>query len=552
MPYSDPERQREAKRKSARKRRREAKLKAEAAPDLLRPETAQVLAWPDRPADALRLWCKSTLVVPAGHPSAGEPMVLPDFAYRWLAEALVPDVFDAGLFVSRKNGKSAIVAVLLLACLVGPLRIAGFKGAVVSVDKIKAGLMLGQMREIAQASRLEGLRFYTSPAPGRVVGPSGEVIVLSADKSSGHAHGLDIVVVDELGLLETEKDRALLNGLRTSMGAKDGRMLAISIIGGGDLSAEMIARHEAGAPGLVVHIYAADDKADPHDERQWHKANPGLATGIKSIRRMRHDFDQARLTPADLAHFQAFDLNMRLSPSRVVICTAQDWAECEVDELPERRGRCYVGIDLGGAKSMSCFVQFWPVSGRLEAYGAFAADPDLKERGEKDGVGLRYVRMKDRGELRTYPGQAMRPADFIRDCLQRLKGEHIAAIGADRYRKEDVYQELAQAGYRGRVVLRGTGAHAKADGSHDVRAFQLAVLTRQFRVRPSLLWASAIMDSDLRFDEGGNPALNKSRQRGRIDCLSAGVIASGLAKIGEAVARDDGQPLAVAVAKRRR
>ena len=60
--------------------------------------------------------------------------------------------------------------------------------------------------------------------------PTGTVDILSADKSAGHASGFDDALIDELGLLG-ERDRALVNGLRTSTSAKDGRFLAISIMG---------------------------------------------------------------------------------------------------------------------------------------------------------------------------------------------------------------------------------------------------------------------------------------------------------------------------------
>ena len=42
--------------------------------------------------------------------------------------------------------------------------------------------------------------------------------------------------------------------------------------------------------------------------------------------------------------------------------------------------------------------------------------------------------------------------------------------------------------------------------------------------------ASAIKESTLRYDGAGNPALDKGRKQGRIDPLSAAVIAAGLAE----------------------
>ena len=47
----------------------------------------------------------------------------------------------------------------------------------------------------------------------------------------------------------------------------------------------------------------------------------------------------------------------------------------------------------------------------------------------------------------------------------------------------------------------------------------------------NLLIASAIKESKVDRDPRGNPALDKHRQRGRIDALQAAVIAAGLAEL---------------------
>ena len=79
---------------------------------------------PDDPAGAVAEWSKAGLKVPPGHRLSGEALILPDFAVRFFREALADGIREAGLFCARKNGKSAILAVLILAHLAedGPLR----------------------------------------------------------------------------------------------------------------------------------------------------------------------------------------------------------------------------------------------------------------------------------------------------------------------------------------------------------------------------------------------------------------------------------------------
>ena len=67
-------------------------------------------------------------------------------------------------------------------------------------------------------------------------------------------------------------------------------------------------------------------------------------------------------------------------------------------------------------------------------------------------------------------------------------------------------------------------------GGRDVRALQRLVLNRRLSMRESLAFSSAVANSSLRRDGNGNPGLDKATSRGRIDLLSAAVIAAGLAE----------------------
>ena len=107
-----------------------AKKKAESMP------VVTVSTIPADPADQIRIlseWAKAHLIIPAGHPLAGEPMVIPDFGQDFLVDALSHR--ESLLCMARKNAKSAICAILALGYLVGPLRQKGWRGAVASLSK---------------------------------------------------------------------------------------------------------------------------------------------------------------------------------------------------------------------------------------------------------------------------------------------------------------------------------------------------------------------------------------------------------------------------------
>ena len=107
----------------------------------------------------------------------------------------------------------------------------------------------------------------------------------------------------------TERDRDLIAGMRSSMSARGGRLIALSIRGESPMLEEMIERKELAQ--TVVHLYAPDipegGDVDIHDPAIWALGNPGLATGIKQVSYMAAEATRVTATPTDLAAFKAFD-----------------------------------------------------------------------------------------------------------------------------------------------------------------------------------------------------------------------------------------------------
>ena len=103
-------------------------------------------------------------------------MILPDYVRAFLADALQPGVKEALLSTARKNSQNGRY------CHVCP----GAHGGATetggpadwhreSINREKAGELLGQCRAIAEASGLEGLDFLRTPAPGLIRGPAGSI-----------------------------------------------------------------------------------------------------------------------------------------------------------------------------------------------------------------------------------------------------------------------------------------------------------------------------------------------------------------------------------------
>lgn len=508
MPYKD----RTAERLAARERQRRfrARRKAEKA-------LAPVLSGPTAdPVGELAAWAAGSLKVPPGHPLACQPMALPDFAEKFLRAGWT--AHESACCVARKNSKSAVCAVLALGHLCGPLRSPGWRGAVASVSKGKAAELRNQVAAIAEASGLD-VTVRRSPYPGAILSPFGTLETLSADRTAGHASSFDLVIVDETGLMP-ERSRELLAGLRSSVSAKGGRVIHISVRGDSPLFAEILSN-----PATVAHVYAAPDDCAIDDRDAWAAANPTLGT-IKQVSYMEAECARIAGVPTDEPSFRAFDLNQALDPTREMIFSPDDLRACFADDPPPRKGPAFLGFDFGESTSASAAAAIWPASGRMETWMGFGDVPGLVERQRRDDSP--YVEMQRRRELRTYPGRSLRVDAFLQDVQRDLAGVRVLAAAADSFKDAETADFLDRAAVRWPIEFRRVGAGK--DGGRDVRAFQRLVLQGKLQMAANLSLVTAISKSTIRRDGNGNPGLDKSKANGRIDVLSAAVIAAGLAE----------------------
>lgn len=488
---------------------------------------------PEKQFRELADWMEAKLIVPTG-PLAGKPFHLADFQREWLAAALMPGVQQAGMSIARKNGKSGLIAGVLLAGLAGPLNFSHWRGVVASMTGNLAKELRDAMMATAEASGIEKkLRLQKAPPPGIIFGQhESKVDFLAADKASGHALGADIAIVDEAGQLQENK-RDLWNALHSCISGRDGRFWCISIQADGPMFAEMEERAEA-SERVYFRRWSAPEDCDLDDQTAWEAGNPGIVTGIKSRDYMAAKAEDALLSPKNESFFRAYDLNQSVDPERATIVALRDWKAVMQSVPPTLEGDVTLGIDLGGTVSMTCAAAYNRQTGVLRTWGAFGDNPPLRDRARHDRVGEQYALMVRQGELRLYPGRVTPVVPFLQDVFDDLASMNcrVIAIGADRYRRGEAQDAFDQSGIpRVPVHWRGMGAGKVADGSRDVREFQKAVIKRKLVAGPSEMMILAIAKSVIREDKAGNPALDKAENNGRIDALSASVLAVGVAAL---------------------
>ena len=478
-------------------------------------------------------WCEEHLTVPEG-PLRGAPYVIDDWQVEFLQGLFQSTTREAGLSVARKNGKSGLIAAVILYFLSQEDGNENWRGIITSMTGLLATELRDQVMKTAKASGIDKrkdennetvgyIEVLKTPTPGRITGKNNAVVnLLAADKGTGHAVGADLAIIDEAGLMQ-ENQRELWNAIYSCVSGRNGKLCCISIQGDGPMFREMKERQRE--ESVYWQGYECSRSAALNDVAAWHASNPGLKSGIKSLQYMKDAAQRALSSPADQAAFRAYDLNQPQDPSREMICSLSDWGLCTVTELPDRTQDVILAIDIGGSTSMSCVVALFPQTGRIDVWGAFPNKPSLLERGQQDGVGRAYQRMFERGELRTYPGRVLDASQFLEDVLNELDGGRLIAMGADTYRKQEVLQVCE------RIGVAPESIHWRGDpqtASYDIRATQRMIYAQRLVTHENMLLESAIAESSILRSANGEGKLDKARYAARIDALQALVIACGL------------------------
>ena len=183
------------------------------------------------------------------------------------------------LSMARKNGKTALIAAIVLAHLVGPEAI--LHGEIYSAanDRDQAAIVFKFARQIVDLEpELQATLDVVPSTKTMVARPTGSVYrAVSAEAGTKHGYLPSLVIYDELA---QAKNRDLYDVLDTSFGARQEPLfIAISTQSNDPehVLSKLIDDGLSGVdPAIVCHLYAAKHDCDLDDEEEWKKANPAL------------------------------------------------------------------------------------------------------------------------------------------------------------------------------------------------------------------------------------------------------------------------------------
>ena len=455
---------------------------------------------------------------------AGGPFRILPWQRRFLAR-MEREQGDLALSMGRGGGKTTFAAALALAGVFGPLRRPGGEVVLVAGSFSQAKLafdhavaFLGD--EAAEVRRSHRGRIQDHSNKAEISWDGCRLRCVSSDPRRAHGLAPSLAILDEVAVWPGTTVDAMLSAISTSMGKIPGSRLVA--IGTRPAAAEHPFSVMLDGPGGTVYAAGPDDPIGWR--RTWAKANPSLRYMPALEARIRREAAEAKVDKAKLAQFRALRLNLGVSDvEEALLLDAATWARIEGDA--ERAGPYVLGLDLGGSSSMSAAAGFWTDTGRLDALGCFPAVPSLAERGLADGVGARYSRMADRGELLVLGQRVADAGGLVTAAVSRWGVP--AALVCDRYRLAELREVLAGLSWSCPLVTRGQGWR---DGSEDVRAFQAAALRGDLVPVRSLLLRYAVGGARLVYDAAANPKLSRMsaggrRSRHRDDAAAAAVLA---------------------------
>ena len=422
---------------------------------------------------------------------------------------------DAGLTISRGNGKSALVGGVASAVVDpdGPLWSPRAEAVCIASSFQQSRIIFEDVLGfIGQRHDLENRRVWKKQDSAQLAilehRPSGSRIrCLGSDPRRAHGLRPKLALLDEPAQWPRNTSEKMLGAVRTALGKTPGSRL-VALGTRSDDPGHWFSKLLRSADYSQVHAARPDDP--PFRLATIRRANPSLEYLPSLKAKVLKQREDARVDPDQLAEWRAYRLNLGVSDvTEQLLLDADTWRRAEGEEA-EGRGGAVWGVDLGSGAAMSAVSAYFP-SGRLEAVAAFPELPSLAQRGLADGVGGQYQKMANRGELITVGRRVADVKALLSEALARF-GKPVALV-SDRWREAELRDALEALRFpQAALITRGQGYR---DGGEDVRQFRRAFLEGRVSPVPSLLLTAAMGEARTVSSPAGDEKLSKASEGGR-------------------------------------
>lgn len=502
------------------------------------------------------------LVVPSGK-GEGKPFKLRKFQRKFIQDVYGSTdrlgnrkVRRAILSLARKNGKTALIAALVLVHLIGPEAITNGEIYSAANDRDQAGIVFKYAAQIVRADQeLVSIIKVVDSTKTMICFENGSIYrAVSAEAGTKFGLNPTVVIYDELA---QAKNRDLYDALDTSMAARLEPLFIVISTQSNDpqhILSQLIDDGLSGNdPTTVCHLYAVPDDAENvfENEKLWKLANPAIGD-FRSLTEMKTAAKRAKRMPSFEAAFRNLYLNQRVDAQSPLIPRAE-WEGCKGEIMIEKGSDIYLALDLSGKVDLTALVgvsasgtqidhekyipteeydEFLYESDRVQSltdreykqelkglkkwervekskrYISNTTDRDIirawfwkpgetiKEHSQRDGV--QYGAWVQQGYIETTPGRAVN-YDFVAERLaQIVKDYNVLGMAYDRWSIDDFLN-----------ACNRIGLDAYVDGKDDPRSGSLRLVPwgQGFKDMAPAIDAMEVAILERRLMHDGNPVL---------------------------------------------
>ena len=435
------------------------------------------------------------------------------------------------LSIARKNGKTALIAALVLVHLVGPESIQNGEIYSAANDREQAAQVFKVAAQIVRADpELNAmLRIVDSTKTIACYGNGSFYKALSAEAGTKHGLNPSVFIYDELA---QSKNRELYDVLDTAQGARFEPLGVVISTQSNDPSHPLSELIDDGLAAndntIVCHLYAVPDECeDIFQIEEWKKANPALGT-FRRVDDFQAMADRAKRLKSFENTFRNLYLNQRVSVMTTLF-SKSDWMAGATDIEFEDNEEVILALDFAGTTDLACLGMMSINGARFKPWFWKPLDM-LDEQAKADRV--QYREWMDAGWLNVSHGRIIDAEDIARQIGELAARYSVLGLVYDRWRIEYLKKELERQDLDARedegadITLMPWGQGFK-DMSPAIDALENLVLADELRHPNSPIINWNIANAVVQTDPAGNRKFDKDKSRMRIDGAQCLAMAAG-------------------------
>jgi phage terminase large subunit-like protein len=459
----------------------------------------------------------------------GQPLVLLPFQKKFILEVFdnLHGTHTGILSIARKNGKTALIAALLLAFLIGPE--ARHNSQIVSgaMSREQAAVVFDLAVKMVDLSPELTARCKVFPSGTKLLGIPRNVKYRALAAEGKTAHGLSpyLAILDELGQVAGPTDK-FIAAVETAQGAYAHPLkLIISTQAPTDndmLSQLIDAQRKNPDPHVVCHVYEAPNECELDDEDAWRAANPALGV-FRSIEDVRKQAAKAKAIPAFEPEFRNLILNQRVEAVAPFV-SKSTWQANGAPAILKPRAKVWGGLDLSAVNDLTALVLVGEDGDVVPTF--WLPEHGLAEKARQDHV--QYDVWVKQGFLMTTPGKAIQ-YEYVANHMRRIFDEFdVQKTGFDRFNIKSFLPWLDKADFSQEEIDKfiefGQGTNSMTPA---LRELEVLLLEGKLRHGNHPVLAMCAANAKVVGDSGARK-FDKRTARGRIDGMVALAMAIGV------------------------